>query len=207
MAISIFSMIQRIKDINLEQIKEYSLHLAHKVSNSGWRPDHILYVERAGLFIGHDVSRYFDCSISGIYCGRSGNSLKSKMKIVFRLLPRAVAHMLREFEIKSNIHSIKEGRQVYIESLYPPKDKNLLIVDDAIDTGYSAKEIFSFLLAKGYQKDKLKIAVLTTTNRNSICRAEISLFHQVKFAFPWSYDSREYNRAWDLYNVYKSSIF
>ena len=40
---------QRIKDINLEQIEEYSLHLAHKVSNSGWIPDHILYVERAGI--------------------------------------------------------------------------------------------------------------------------------------------------------------
>ena len=198
---------QRIKDINLGQIAEYSLHLAHKVNNSGWVPDHILYVERAGLFIGHAVSNYFDCSISGIYCGRTGTFLKSRMKIVLRLLPRAVTHLLRKIEIKSNIHSIYEERKVYIDGLYPPQDKNLLIVDDAIDTGYSAKEILSFLLAKGYHPDKLKIAVLTNTYRNPTCRADISLFDQVKFAFPWSYDSREYNRAWKLYDEYKSSIF
>jgi len=200
-------MDQRIKDISLSQIKDYSFRLAHKISSSGWMPDHILYVERAGLFIGHVVSRYFDCSISGIYCGRSGNSIKSKMKIVLRLLPRAVTHLMREIEIKSNIHSIKEERKIYIKNLYPPQDKNLLIVDDAIDTGYSAKEILSFLLSSGYLKEQIKIAVLTNTYKNSECRADISLFHQVKFAFPWSYDSREYNRAWKLYDEYKSSIF
>ena len=122
------------------------------------------------------------------------------------MLPRVVTHLLREIEIKSNIHSIHEDRKVYIEGLYPPQDKDLLIVDDAIDTGYSAEEILRFLLGNGYHKDKIKIAVLTNTYKNSICRADISLFDQVKFAFPWSYDSREYNRAWKLYNDHKSSI-
>ena len=197
---------QRIKNINLEQIEEYSLHLAHKVSNSGWIPDHILYVERAGLFVGHAVSNYFDCSISGIYCGRTGTFLKSKMKIVFRLLPRVVTHLLREIEIKSNIHSIYEERKVYMEGPYPPQDKNLLIVDDAIDTGYSAEQILSFLLGNGYHKEQIKIAVLTNTYKNSARRADISLFDQVNFAFPWSFDSREYNRAWKLYDEYRSSI-
>ena len=90
---------------------------------------------------------------------------------------------------------------------YPPQDKNLLIVDDAIDTGYSAEQILSFLLGNGYHKEQIKIAVLTNTNNNSACLADISLFDQVKFAFPWSFDSREYNRAWKLYDEYKSSIF
>jgi hypoxanthine phosphoribosyltransferase len=180
--------------------------LAHKVSSSGWMPDHILYVERAGLFIGYVVSRYFDCSISGIYCGRSGGYLKSKIRIILRLLPRAVTHLLREMEIKSHIHSIKDGRKVYIESLYPPQSRKLLILDDAIDTGYSAKEILRFLLKRGYHRDNIKIAVLTNTRKDSTCQADISLFDQVKFAFPWSYDSREYNRAWKLYHEYKSSI-
>ena len=37
--------------------------------------------------------------------------------------------------------------KVHIEGHYPPQDRNLLIVDDAIDTGYSAKEILRFLLS------------------------------------------------------------
>ena len=206
MAINLFSVDRRIRDISLSQIKEYSLLLAHKVSSSGWMPDHILYVERAGLFIGHVMSSYFDCSISGIYCGRSGRFLKSKTRIILRLLPKAVTHLMREVEIKSNIHSIKDGRKVYIESLYPPQGKKLLIVDDAIDTGYSAKDILGFLLNRGYHRNNIKISVLTNTYKNSTCRADISLFDQVKLAFPWSYDSREYNRAWTLYDEYKSSI-
>lgn len=207
MVIGIDGVDHKITDISLSQIEEHSLCLAHKVSSSGWAPDHILYVERAGLFIGYVVSRYFDCSISGIYCGRSGRLLKSKTRIILRLLPRAMTHLLREIEIKSNIHSIKDGRKVYIESVYPPEGKKLLIIDDAIDTGYSAKEILRFLLNRGYQRNNIKLSVLTNTYKSSTCQADISLFDQVKFAFPWSYDSREYNRAWKLYDEYKSSIF
>lgn len=113
---------------------------------------------------------------------------------------------LREIEIKSNIHSIYDNRRVYIESLYPPKDKSLLIVDDAIDTGYSAKAVFCFLSSKGYSKDNLKMAVLTNTYKDSEYRAHFFLFDQAQFVFPWSPDSREYNRAWKLYHEYKSSI-
>ena len=206
MVLNIIGVEHGINDISLSQIKEYSLTLAQKVSRSGWMPDHVLYVERAGLFLGYVVSRYFDCSISGIYCGRFGRPLKSKIKIILRRLPRAVTHLLREIEIKSNIHAIKDGRKVYIENLYPPQGKNLLIVDDAIDTGYSAKEILRFLLNRGYHRDNIKLSVLTNTYKNSTCQADISLFDHVKFAFPWSYDSREYNRAWTLYHKYKSSI-
>jgi hypoxanthine phosphoribosyltransferase len=180
--------------------------LARKVGGSGWMPEHILYVERAGLFIGYVLSRHFDCSISGIYCYRSGRFLKSNIKFILRLLPRAVTHLLREMEIKSHIHAIKDGRKVYIQNGYPPEGKKLLIVDDAIDTGHSAKEILRFLLNRGYQKDYIKIGVLTSTYKESTCQADISLFNQVKFAFPWSYDSREYSQAWKLYHEYKSSI-
>lgn len=195
-----------IKDISLTQIKEYSLHLAHKVSNSGWMPDHILYVERAGLFVGYVISRYFDCSISGIYCGRSGTSLKSKVKIILRLLPRAVTHLLREIEIKSNIHSIKEERKVYIDSMYPPKGKNLLVVDDAIDTGYSIEAVWDHLMQKGYDKDRVKIAVLTTTQPDIKRSADISLYKETVFAFPWSYDSKEYEKAWEKYEETRNLI-
>jgi hypoxanthine phosphoribosyltransferase len=200
-------MDQRVKDISLDQITAYSQYLAHKISDSGWIPGHIIYVERAGLFVGYTISTYFLCGISGIYCSRAGTLIKSKMKTILRILPRAVTHLLRDFEIMSNIHSMYKERKVYMKGPYPPQDKNLLIVDDAIDTGYSAAQILSFLLGNGYHKEQIKIAVLTNTKKNSACLADISLFDHVKFAFPWSFDSREYKRAWKLYDEYKSSIF
>jgi hypoxanthine phosphoribosyltransferase len=203
---SIFKMHQRINDISLKQIAEYSIRLAHKIGEIGWLPEHILYVERAGLFVGHIVSNYFNCNISGVYCSRSGTFLKSKMKTAFRTLPRTVTHLLREIEIKSNIHSLYKERKVNIIGQYPPQDRNLLIVDDAVDTGYSIKEILDFLIGMGYKKERIKIAVLAMTRKNSARTADIFLFEKMKFAFPWSYDSREYAIAWKLYDDYKASI-
>lgn len=194
------------EDVSLTKLRNYSHKLALKVNDSGYVPDHVLYVERAGLLVGYEIAGFFNCTISGIYSSRSGHSLKSKARIILRYLPRAVTHLLRDIEFKSKVHTIKNERSVYIESELPPKGKNILLVDDAIDTGYSLKAVLDFLIAKGYRRDHIKTAVLTTTQNDVICRADISLFDQVSFAFPWSYDSKEYDRTWKLYETIKASM-
>ena len=199
-------MEQKIKDISLDELETFSLRLAQEIRQSKWIPDHILYVERAGLFVGHTISIYFDCGLSGISCSRSGSLIKSRMEKYLRKLPRVVTHLLRNIEIKSNIHSIYNARRVCIKDKYPPRDKNLLIIDDAIDTGFSAKNILKFMVENGYIKDQIRMAVLTSTQKDPVCRADFSLFRQAKFAFPWSYDSREYHKAWSLYDDYKAAI-
>lgn len=197
---------KNIEDINLLRIKEYSLRLAQRVNDSGYVPDHILYIERAGLLVGYEIAKYFDCNISGIYSSRSGQSIKSRAKVILRYLPRAVTHLLRNIEIKSNIHAIKKERNVYMGNLYPPNGRNILVVDDAIDTGYSLKAVLDFLLSKGYDRSHIKTAVLTTTLNGPIFWADISLFEQVSFVFPWSPDSKEYSQTWRLYEQLKASI-
>jgi len=180
------------EDISLTKLRNYSHKLALKVNDSGCVPD--------------EIASFFDCTMSGIYSSRSGHSLKSKAKIILRYLPRAVTHLLRDIEFKSKVHTIKSERSVYIESQLPPKGKNILLVDDAIDTGYSLKAVLDFLIAKGYRRGHIKTAVLTTTQNNVICKADISLFDRVSFAFPWSYDSKEYDRTWKLYETIKASM-
>ena len=195
-----------IEDVSLVKLRSYSRKLALKIKESGYVPTHVLCVERAGLLVGYEVAIFFNCAMSGIYSSRSGHSLKSKAKIILRYLPRSVNHLLRNIEFKSKIHEIKKDRHVYIESQLPPKGKNLLLVDDAIDTGYSLKAVLDFLITKEYRRRDIKIAVLTTTQNNVICKADISLFDQVSFAFPWSYDSKEYDRTWKLYETIKASM-
>ena len=179
--------------------------LGKKVHESGYIPEHVLYVERVGLFPGAEIAKYFDCPISGIAASRSGTSVKSRLKIVLRYLPRPMTHFLRNLEIKSNMHGIKKERNVYVENEMPPKDKKLLVVDDAIDTGNSLKAVVDFLIEWGYAPNNIRKAVITTTEENPIYSADISLFERC-FAFPWSYDSREYNAAWRLYHQLKDSI-
>lgn len=194
------------RDINFVKLSEYARALAQKVEDSGYVPDHMLYVERVGLFLGCDMASYFNCSISGIHASRSGASVKSKLKVLLRFLPRWVTHYLRGLEIKSNIHGIQKEREVHVEGAWPPKDKKLLIVDDAVDTGSSLKAIADFLISHGYDPCNLKTAVLTVTHHNPVVRPDFTLFENVGFAFPWSYDSRGYKTAWERYDKLKATV-
>lgn len=194
------------KDIDFTELSEYSRTLAQKIHDSGYIPDHVLYVERVGLFIGNEIAGYFNCSISGIYTNRSGTSIKSKLKLLFRFLPRRVTHFLRKLEIKSNVHSVKSQRNVQVEGFWPPKNKKLLIVDDAVDTGSSLKAVVDFLFSNGYKNSDLKTAVLTVTQRDAAVRPNFALFENIGLAFPWSYDSREYKAAWKRYGKLKAVV-
>jgi len=196
----------KIEDIGLSKLTEYSLMLAEKVRESGYVPEHVLYVERVGLFAGHEIANHFNCGISGICSSRSGTSIKSTAKLFLRYLPRPMTHLLRNFEFKSNVHGVKKERNVTIESEFPPKEKKILVVDDAIDTGHSIKAVIDFLITHGYERGKLRTAVITTTQENPVWSPDISLFEQITFAFPWSYDSREYNEAWIRYDNIKATI-
>ena len=198
---------RKIEDVTLVNLKEYSAQLARKIQDSGYLTEHILYVERAGLFVAYEIAKHLKCSsITGIHAKRGGNSLKSKFRIILRWLPKRVTDLMRRIEEKSNIHNVKSERNVYIEGQFPPKRNNILLVDDAVDTGNSLKAVVNFLVSKGYHQDSLHSIVLTTTRKHPEYRADISLFNGISFAFPWSYTSKEYHRSWEFYNKYKSDI-
>jgi hypoxanthine phosphoribosyltransferase len=195
-----------VEDIDLLKLKDLSFDLAKKVNELGFKPQHILYIERAGLFIAHEIASYFRCPFSGIYANRAGTKIKSKIKFILRYLPRSITHLLLQIELRSNVHSVKKERNVNMEEKLPSKDLNVLLVDDAVDTGFSLNAVLEFLRNNGYVSDKMKTAVLTTTQKNPIFRPDITLFEQITFAFPWSYDSREYKEAWMLYDKIKTLI-
>jgi hypoxanthine phosphoribosyltransferase len=195
---------RQIEDVTLVKLREYSAQLARKIQDSGYKPEHILYVERAGLFIASEIAKNFACSISGINASRSGASYKSRLRIILRYLPKVMTDILRRLEEQSNYHDVNKERNVYIEKSSPPLGKKLLIVDDAIDTGYSLIAVMDHLISIGYQKEQINTAVLTITKEEPEYRADFFLFAQKSFAFPWSYTSKQYNQAWELFKTYKA---
>ena len=90
-----------VKDVDLFKLKDLSFDLARKVDKCGVKPQHILYVERAGLFIANEIASYFSCSFSGIYAKRTGTEIKSKVKFLLRYLPRPITHLLRQIETQT----------------------------------------------------------------------------------------------------------
>lgn len=189
-----------IKDINLTLLKSYSGLLAEKIKQTGFIPEHVIFVERAGLLIGVEIAEYFGSTISGIATKRSGGTAKSRVKIILRYLPRFLTHFLRRLEINSSIHEIKNDREIFVEYPLPSREKRILLVDDAIDTGNSIQAILEYLLKNGYSLERIKVAVITTTSKQPKHKADYSLFTEVICAFPWSYDSRQYQQAWALYD-------
>ena len=57
------SIFRKGEEQNLFKLKDLSYDLAKKVNGSGFHPQHILYIERAGLFIAHEVASYFTESL------------------------------------------------------------------------------------------------------------------------------------------------
>lgn len=203
--------LQQVKEVDLKQLKEMSRDLAQTIQESGYIPQHILCVERAGLLIGYEMADYFKCRVSGICTNRKGGSLKSKLKVILRHLPRWLTHLLRSIELKSNVHEVNNERNVSFEfneippyDEKPSHDKRILIVDDAIDTGHSLVSIIDFLKKLGYSQKNLKIAVLTTTRAEPVLKADYSLLNEVTCAFPWSYDSKQFEDTWRVYKGKKS---
>ncbi len=186
---------KKVLDVDLALLKKMSIDLSKKIEAKGYIPDHILYVERAGILVGYEMSKYFNRPVSGIISRRSGSSLKSKVKIILRMLPRFVTHFLRKLELKSSIHGINSNRRVVCRKPLPPKYKKILVVDDALDTGLSLEAVLSWLKSHGFASALIKTAVLTTTGEEPHIVADFSLLDKVICAFPWSYDSRQYKET------------
>ncbi|PHR23963.1 MAG: hypothetical protein COA36_16245 [Desulfotalea sp.] len=165
-----FPKIKKVLDIDLIQLKKMSRQLGAQIRSSGFVPRHIFCVERAGLLVGYEMADLFKCQVSGIRASRCGTSIKSKVKLILRHMPRFLTHLLRGIELSSKVHKVNNSRNVSFEfnELYPfdkkpTTDEKILIVDDAIDTGHSLAAVVEFLLEHGYRRENLKIAVLTTT--------------------------------------------
>lgn len=195
-----------VKEIALTLLPTYSAQLADKVAQSGFSPDHVLFVERGGLLIGVEIAAYFGCVVSGISATRSGRTSKAALKSLLCYLPRSIANLLRRIEIYSGIHRLNSNRAVSVEGELPGRDKKILIVDDALDTGYSIRAIVDYLADKGYKSGLIKVAVITTTSATPVFPADYSLFEKVICRFPWSTDSREYQQARSQYELRRKQL-
>ena len=50
----------KIEDLTLADLNKFSVSLAKRVLAKEYAVDHVLYLERAGLFVGDVIAKYFD---------------------------------------------------------------------------------------------------------------------------------------------------
>lgn len=165
-----------------------------------FRPDLIIYIARAGYIFAKPMAEILDTPLLGIGAVRSGNSIKEIVCPIFAYLPSCFRKLIAKVEIKSGVHKKKTEREVVfhqrINDIDCSKFGKILIVDDAVDTGYSMKKVVEM------SKEKFRNAEIRTACFNMSCDKDdcIMKIDYVKLngysvKTPFSKDSKEYSRT------------
>ncbi len=191
-------------ELSLEKLREISIEVA-KMIKSKREVDLIIYVAKAGFAIAYYMNEIFNVKLLGVAAHRKGNNFKAKMASLLAFLPRCFKDFLRVIELKSRLHNKCTERYVQffssIKSIDTSNYKNILIVDDSVDTGHSMKSVYE-ITAKTFINASIVTYSLNVWEQSKVC------FHTDYYSFvdtvirtPMSKDSREYC---DFINLYDS---
>jgi len=180
--------------------------LACIVDADHFNPDLVVGIRTGGSYVGKEVYqhltaaqterpiRYIDVKLQ-----RSGTA-KKENKVLSRLLqtmPRFVCDSLRILESLYREHQRKKQKTLRrkgeialdepIATFLSEEKRNTLIVDDAIDTGFTVQSVVDFL--KSQYSAEIKVAVITSTMKEPLCVPDYFLFNnRTLIRFPWSND-------------------
>lgn len=179
--------------------------LSQKISKS-YNPDLVIGVLTGGSFVAKNILCSLPHNDERLYIEvkvqRSDTKKKEKgiVKYVLSYSPTFLLNWMRILEslfleMKAKRYNPKrEGKielPVNIDSFLKTRARNILLVDDAIDSGATLNLIKAYLL-NHYKDITVKIAVITVTTTHPIVDADYSLFHdRILVRFPWSNDVKK----------------
>jgi len=175
--------------------------LVKKINESNFNPDCIVYIKSGAYLVGKEMSQCLNIKFKGLRITRLGNGGKEKMKFILKVLPKSVKYLLREFEFKSGIH--KKGNRRFVKDIDSNlvSGKNILLVDDSVDTGNTISFAIDFL-KKNYGQDLIiKVAALNKFKiSENIINTDYYIYEDSIIIYPWSKDSKQYEEFINIYN-------
>ena len=170
------------------------------VSKTNFRPDIIVGVLNGGGYIVNEIKKkdgFEKVQFEFIKLQRS-NWLKRNLvfKFILKLLPNYINDKLRVIESEKarksidtlNLYELSSCKLNFqFNSASKEEVKNILIIDDAIDTG-KTMFIVKSNLNKLFPNAQIKNAVISWTIESSIIKPDYYLFKNVLVRFPWSKD-------------------
>ena len=189
-------------DLSLEKLSNDVLTAADDIVKHN-SIDIIIYVAKAGYPIAKFMNEKVHAEIIGIEATRKGNKLKSYLGWVFKYCPRIFRDILITIELKSKIHKNNIKRNVSfhgsIDKVDISKIKNVLVVDDSVDTGYSMKEVVSEVRKKFPGAEIYTYALNVWHDSVEVFDVDYSSYRDTVIRAPMSKDSKEYNAFYDMY--------
>lgn len=191
-------------ELSMENFEEECRNWAEELRNN-YHPDMVIYIAKAGYLIGKTMSEVFQAPLVGISAVRKGNRFKSLVGPIFSLIPNGIRNKLIEMELKSNVHKLDTERHVeFISDLssYPVQSiKNIIIVDDSIDTGYSLKAVKETVQGR-FPKAAIRTAGFNVWDKSKdVIITDFALFHNTIIKAPMSKDSKDYKKFIRLYHL------
>lgn len=189
----------RVKTLLGDSFKHACFRLGQKVTD-GYCPDIIVGILTGGGYVGREFAkewpdaRYIETRVQRKDTAKKEKGVRHK---VLQILPYFILNWLRMAEMlyedlkakKSNPK--REGKVELpddVDKLLKEKKQNVLLVDDAIDTGTTLKLIHE-TLSNRYPLATIKIAVITVTSNKPMIDADYYIYHdRTLVRFPWSND-------------------
>lgn len=187
----------KVVTLNNNRFKETCLELVSKFS---LKPDLVISILNGGNYILNEIKK--EAKFKKIH----SESVKLKSnekfenytlgKFILKILPYSITNRLRIFQSQKVKKSIKiintddllKENTTLLEVLKTNKEiTNILIVDDAIDTGKTMFKVKN-MVKNSYPSAKIETAVISWTLENSIIKPDYFIFKNVLVRFPWSND-------------------
>lgn len=158
------------------------------VEDARFVPDMVLGIESGGRYVAEKV--FTDVPHCYVTLRRPSTAAKTGlMRRLVRKLPRAVNDALRILE--SRILSLRHAEPIAFSGTLPAAvtaATNILIVDDAIDSGATMKAIKDAVKTSN-PGACVKCAAITVTTRHPLVKTEFHLYNCL-IRFPWSADAQ-----------------
>ncbi|OEK08778.1 hypothetical protein A8C32_00430 [Flavivirga aquatica] len=170
------------------------------MSRVDFKPDTIVGILNGGGYVVNGIKKgkEFESVQFKLIKLQRDNWLKNVflIKLVLSVLPCKISDRLRIFESKKakkvinklNLDQLSNYNiDFHLKSTPNQSSQNILIIDDAIDTGRTMF-IVKNNLNRLFPNSQIKTAVISWTIENSIIQPDYYLFKNTLVRFPWSKD-------------------
>lgn len=186
-----------------EKLKNDLNIIFNKISNE-YSPDAVLFVSKGAFYIGLEASVFFNVPLFEIKAERKASNIKKILSPFLKLLPKNIKLFLRKIELNSGIHKKIENRNIIIKNDNIFNFKNILLVDDSVDTGSTILSIISLFKDKNINIKTFAINVMSSSFNN--VKIDYFIYNDYIIFSDWSSDSNNYKSFLkDYYNWIKTN--
>lgn len=121
---------------------------------------------------------------------KSNQLIKITLQKSFKILPQSILNRLRVIEYKYLLHKAENNsREITFPINFDWKKYNkILVIDDAVDSGYSLKNVLDKIEKEINTKTSVISLTVVVTNKESVIVPDYYLYSDVLIRFPWSLD-------------------